>query len=76
MSDKLEIPRLKVKKNWHVGLHPDPVDRSHPDVQDDQLIQEAIMESKTRKLFCSYNRVLSACLLNLFLLDSFPPFFC
>ncbi|KAL8526763.1 hypothetical protein ACS0TY_015826 [Phlomoides rotata] len=45
MTDKLEIPRLKVKKDWHVGLHPDPVDRSHPDVHDDQLIQEALTDS-------------------------------
>ncbi|CAA3027958.1 DEFECTIVE IN EXINE FORMATION 1 [Olea europaea subsp. europaea] len=48
MSDKLEIPRLKVKKDWYVGLHPDPVDRSHPDVHDDQLMQEALMESLTQ----------------------------
>lgn len=47
MSDKLEIPRLRVKKDWHVGLHPDPVDRSHPDVRDDQLIQEALMDPLT-----------------------------
>lgn len=44
MSDKLEIPRLKVKKDWHVGLHPDPVDRSHPDVHDEQLIQDAVTD--------------------------------
>lgn len=49
MSDKLEIPRLKVKKNWHVGLSSDSVDRSHPDVHDDQLIQEHLMESVARK---------------------------
>ncbi|PKI43390.1 hypothetical protein CRG98_036147 [Punica granatum] len=42
MTDKLEIPRRKVRKDWHVGLHPDPVDRSHPDVHDQQLIQDAI----------------------------------
>uniref|UniRef100_A0A7N0T2U8 DEX1 C-terminal domain-containing protein n=1 Tax=Kalanchoe fedtschenkoi TaxID=63787 RepID=A0A7N0T2U8_KALFE len=41
MADKLEIPRRKVRKDWHVGLHPDPVDRSHPDVHDEQLIHEA-----------------------------------
>ncbi|PPD88322.1 hypothetical protein GOBAR_DD14731 [Gossypium barbadense] len=41
MTDKLEVPRRKVRKDWHVGLHPDPVDRSHPDVDDDLLIQEA-----------------------------------
>lgn len=45
MSDKLEIPRLRVKKDWHVGLKQDPVDRSHPDVHDDQLVQEAVMDS-------------------------------
>lgn len=41
MSDKLEVPRLKVHKNWYVGLQTDPVDRSHPDVHDETLIQEA-----------------------------------
>ncbi|KAI3936031.1 hypothetical protein MKX01_021461 [Papaver californicum] len=41
MSDKLEIPRLRVRKDWHVGLHPDPVERSHPDVRDELLIKEA-----------------------------------
>ncbi|XP_077216185.1 protein DEFECTIVE IN EXINE FORMATION 1-like isoform X2 [Tasmannia lanceolata] len=41
MTERLEVPRLKVRKNWYVGLHPDPVDRSHPDVHDDSLIQEA-----------------------------------
>lgn len=49
MSDKLEIPRLKVKKDWHVGLLPDSVDRSHPDVHDDQLTQEALIDPLTRK---------------------------
>ncbi|KAJ8550977.1 hypothetical protein K7X08_000347 [Anisodus acutangulus] len=48
MSDKLEIPRLKVKKNWYAGLSSDSVDRSHPDVHDDQLIQEHLMESLAR----------------------------
>ncbi|XP_011012357.1 PREDICTED: uncharacterized protein LOC105116623 isoform X2 [Populus euphratica] len=41
MTDKLEVPRRRVKKNWYVGLDPDPVDRSHPDVHDDQLVIEA-----------------------------------
>ncbi|KAI6698390.1 hypothetical protein NL676_018509 [Syzygium grande] len=45
MADKLEIPRRKVHKDWYVGLDSDPVDRSHPDVHDEKLIQEA-MESK------------------------------
>uniref|UniRef100_A0A803NAR2 Uncharacterized protein n=1 Tax=Chenopodium quinoa TaxID=63459 RepID=A0A803NAR2_CHEQI len=41
MSDKLIVPRRRVPKNWYEGLNPDPVDRSHPDVDDQQLIQEA-----------------------------------
>ena len=41
MTNKLEVPRRRVRKDWHVGLHPDPMDRSHPDVNDDQLVQEA-----------------------------------
>ncbi|XP_052172966.1 protein DEFECTIVE IN EXINE FORMATION 1 [Diospyros lotus] len=45
MSDKLEVPRLKVKKDWYVGLHPDPVDRSHPDVDDDLLVRDALMNT-------------------------------
>ncbi|XP_051130395.1 protein DEFECTIVE IN EXINE FORMATION 1 [Andrographis paniculata] len=45
MSDKLEIPRLRVKKNWYVGLHPDSGDHAHPDVHDEQLMKEALTNS-------------------------------
>ncbi|KAG9453874.1 hypothetical protein H6P81_006778 [Aristolochia fimbriata] len=41
MVDKLEVPRRRVRKDWYVGLKPDPVDRSHPDVHDESLIQQA-----------------------------------
>ncbi|PKA56153.1 hypothetical protein AXF42_Ash015638 [Apostasia shenzhenica] len=41
MMDKLEVPRRKVRKGWYIGLNPDPMDRSHPDVHDDQLVREA-----------------------------------
>ncbi|KAM7270801.1 hypothetical protein ACFE04_030015 [Oxalis oulophora] len=41
MTDKLVVPRLKVRKDWYAGLNPDPIDRSHPDVHDDELIHEA-----------------------------------
>ncbi|XP_042512234.1 protein DEFECTIVE IN EXINE FORMATION 1-like [Macadamia integrifolia] len=41
MTEKLEVPRRKVRKDWYVGLHPDPVDRSHPDVDDKLLVHEA-----------------------------------
>ena len=51
MTDKLEVPRRRVRKDWYVGLNPDPVDRSHPDVKDDQLVQEAAdMKLFSRKL--------------------------
>lgn len=42
MQEKLEVPRLRVRKDWYVGLEKDHVDRSHPDVHDDVLIQEAM----------------------------------
>lgn len=45
MSDKLEIPRLRVKKDWYVGLYPDHADRSHPNVNDEQLVQDALVGS-------------------------------
>ncbi|XP_078427631.1 defective in exine formation protein (DEX1) [Wolffia australiana] len=41
MTDKLEVPRRKIRKNWYVGLQPDPVDRSHPDIHDASLTQQA-----------------------------------
>ncbi|KAK8561693.1 hypothetical protein V6N13_149148 [Hibiscus sabdariffa] len=40
MTDKLVVPRRKVRKDWYIGLLPDPVDRSHPDVHDDLLASE------------------------------------
>ncbi|XBH74144.1 hypothetical protein VPH35_101151 [Triticum aestivum] len=44
MMDKLEVPRRKVRKDWHVGLNPDPVDRSHPDVNDSSIAKQAASE--------------------------------
>jgi hypothetical protein len=44
MMDKLEVPRRKVHKDWHVGLNPDPVDRSHPDVHDSSIVNKAASE--------------------------------
>ncbi|KAH7657080.1 Lambda-carrageenase protein [Dioscorea alata] len=41
MTEKLEVPRRKVRKDWYVGLHPDPVDRSRPDVDDASLAKES-----------------------------------
>ncbi|XP_027334221.1 protein DEFECTIVE IN EXINE FORMATION 1 isoform X2 [Abrus precatorius] len=50
MSDKMEVPRRKVLKSWFVGLKPDPVDRSHPDVHDDQLVQEATVKNSMSQM--------------------------
>jgi len=53
MSDKLVVPRRKVRKNWHAGLSKDPVDRSHPDVHDDRLVQEAAEMGLLSSELCS-----------------------
>ncbi|XP_020202953.1 protein DEFECTIVE IN EXINE FORMATION 1 [Cajanus cajan] len=53
MSDKLEVPRRKVRKNWFVGLNPDPVDRSHPDVHDEQLVQDATIKNSMYQMNAS-----------------------
>ncbi|KAK7382579.1 hypothetical protein VNO80_01489 [Phaseolus coccineus] len=50
MSDKLEVPRRKVRKEWFVGLDPDPVDRSHPNVHDDQLVQDATIKNSMSQM--------------------------
>ena len=68
MSDKLEVPRLKVKRDWHVGLDSDPVDRSHPDVHDDELIQGAVLNSKPCKKF---SNLYEACSIIYTLLSTF-----
>jgi len=57
MADKLKIPRIRVNKNWYVGLHSDPVDRSHPDVRDEVLVVEAA-KKMSRKLLHSFQSFL------------------
>ena len=55
MTDKLEVPRRKVRKDCYLGLHPDPVDCSHPDVHDYLLVQEAAkMNAMDRMLLPSF----------------------
>ncbi|KAK7349966.1 hypothetical protein VNO77_07911 [Canavalia gladiata] len=60
MSDKLEVPRRKVPKSWFVGLKSDPVDRSHPDVQDDQLVQQATIKNSMSQMNGSRQEVNSS----------------
>ncbi|XP_006848088.2 protein DEFECTIVE IN EXINE FORMATION 1 [Amborella trichopoda] len=50
MTEKLEIPRRKVRKDWYVGLHPDIADRSQPDVHDEALVQDAADMKKTSNM--------------------------
>ncbi|XP_061344418.1 protein DEFECTIVE IN EXINE FORMATION 1 [Gastrolobium bilobum] len=57
MSDKLEVPRRRVLKNWFVGLNSDPVDRSHPDVHDDQIVQEATVMNSLSQMNASTHGV-------------------
>lgn len=54
MSEKLEVPRRKVLKNWYVGLNADPADRTHPDVHDEQLVQEATIAKSMSGKFLMY----------------------
>jgi len=71
MTDKLEVPRRRVKKNWYVGLDLDPVDRSHPDVHDDQLVLEASeKKSESRKLNVGFITVCTSGAVILFALAS------
>lgn len=71
MIDKLEVPHRRVKKNWYVGLDPDPVDRSHPDVHDDQLLLEAAeKKSESRKLLPSSKQFCNLLVLLFYLLRS------
>lgn len=57
MSDKLLVPRRRVRKDWYAGLDPDPVDRSHPDVHDEQLVQDSILaKSMSRKCLLLLHR--------------------
>jgi hypothetical protein len=53
MANKIETPRIRVNKNWYVGLHSDPMDRPHPDVRDEVLVVEAA-EKMSRKFLHSF----------------------
>ncbi|KAL6763317.1 hypothetical protein V8C86DRAFT_347718 [Haematococcus lacustris] len=35
LSERLVIPRLKLRREWFKGLDPDPINHDHPDVWDD-----------------------------------------
>lgn len=35
LPERLRVAPLRVRRNWFVGLHPDPIDHSNPDVKDE-----------------------------------------
>lgn len=35
MPERLRVDPLRVRKKWFVGLHPDPIDHSNPDLKDE-----------------------------------------
>ena len=37
MTEKLIVPRRRVRKDWYEGLDPNHTDRTHNDVHDDSL---------------------------------------
>ncbi|KAK1321267.1 hypothetical protein QJS10_CPA03g01827 [Acorus calamus] len=41
MTEKLEVPRRQIRKDWYVGLDSDPAKPSKPDVHDDTLVKQA-----------------------------------
>eukprot|EP00250_Pteridium_aquilinum_P004014 c14266_g1_i1 orf=272-2908(+) len=45
VTEKLVLPRERVRKDWHVGVQKDHADRSHPDVNDEGLIAESLSQS-------------------------------
>lgn len=34
MAERLVVPRLRMRRDWHKGLAADPVDHSNPDIGD------------------------------------------
>jgi hypothetical protein len=40
LQERLTVPRLRVRRDWHVGLNMDHVDHSHPDVSDPGISKE------------------------------------
>lgn len=48
LPNTLYIPKLRVRKNWYVGLNPDPTDHDHPDVSDGSGTDPQLQVGKSR----------------------------
>lgn len=52
MTEKLVVPRLRVRRDWHKGLQPDPINRAadavgaHADAQDGTLGNETLSSQR------------------------------
>lgn len=60
LGKKLFVPRLRVRKNWYVGLNPDHVDHSHPDIHDPNLAREVRLSIALAAESCCVKREGSA----------------
>ncbi|KAJ7534472.1 hypothetical protein O6H91_13G096300 [Diphasiastrum complanatum] len=45
LTEKMIVPRLRVRKDWYAGLNLDHVDRSHPDIHDEDLVIKSATNS-------------------------------
>lgn len=43
MMHSMSVPPLRVRRNWFVGIKPDPVDHSHLDVNNGQVVSECVV---------------------------------
>ncbi len=52
MTEKLVVPRLRVRRDWHKGLQPDPINRAagavgaRADAQDGSLSKDALSQQR------------------------------
>ena len=59
LSSHMQVPRLKVRRDWFKGLKADPIDHSHPDVGNqpdaetgDMRPEQVARECLSLKLWC------------------------
>lgn len=52
LPNNFYAPKLRVRKNWYVGLNPDPTDHDHPDVGNGTKADAEVQVGKSR---CSLN---------------------
>ena len=43
LNERLAVPRLRVRKDWYLGLSEDPISHDHPDAGDKQDAEAAFL---------------------------------